>query len=118
MQWLFSLVANALHKIAFRTGVTYEEINVLVYFILVPLPYLYLLDSRIGGHYLILGFLVLVLAVCISVRPFSRLSSILFDRSVRFLESFHAVGLNYVQASVVVCVIIPLLALVVLILII
>ena len=115
MQSLFGLVANALHKIALMTGLTYEEINVLLYFILVPLPYLYLFDNRIGGHYLILGFLVLVVAVWISVRPFSRLSSILFDRSVRFLESFHTVGLNYVQASVVVCVIVPLLALFVLI---
>lgn len=100
------------------TGLTYEEINVLVYFILVPLPYLYLFDSRIGGHYLVLGFLVLAAAVGVIVRPFSRLSSILFHHSVRFLESFNAVGLNYVQASVVVCVIVPLLALVVLILII
>ena len=118
MQSLFSLVANALHKIALLTGLTYEEINVLIYLIIVPLPYLYLFDSRIGGHYLILGFSLFVVAVCISVRPFSRLSSILFNLSVRFLESFHSVGLNYVQASVVVCVIVPLLVLFVLIVII
>jgi len=88
-------------------GLTYEEINVLVYFILVPVPYLYILDIKIGGHYLILGFLVFAAAVGFCVRPFSRLSSILFSRSVRLLESFHAVGLNYVQASVVTCVIVP-----------
>ena len=118
MQWLFGLVAGALQRIAHLTGLTYKEINVLIYFILVPLLYLYLLDIRVGGHYLLLVFLLFVIAVCIALRPFSRLSTILFDCSVRFLESSHSVGLNYVQASVVVCVFVPLLTLVILILII
>jgi len=43
------------------------------------------------------------------IPDFEQFSSTLFDVSVDFLNWFDIIGLNYVQASVVICVLAPLL---------
>ncbi len=111
MGLIFSIVAQALLWIAKATGLTYNEINVVLYYVIVPLTWAALLDQAFRFHWITLGCAV-ALATAVPtvalVYGLPQFCDLLFDASARFLRSFRFVGLNYVQASVVVCVVVPL----------
>ncbi|SDF47535.1 hypothetical protein SAMN04487992_11728 [Cellulophaga baltica] len=56
---------------------------------------------------MLIGFIIFQLFVVFVIPDFEKFATTLFEGSVNFLNSFSQVGLNYVQASVVICVIIP-----------
>jgi hypothetical protein len=116
MQTVFNMVAHGLHWLAAATGFTYNEINIIAYYILLPFVYIALLDRILHRHLLKIAYAIAWLAVLCLVKDFSAFSDRLFQRSVDFLRMFSAVGLDYVVASVVICVILPALALAVLLL--
>ena len=97
---LLVLMAGAL-------SISYTEANVIVYFILIPAVFALLLDRifQTKAFRLTLGIAVIV-ALAISPNA-AVLSDMLFSGSVRFLESFAAVGIDYVSASVWICVVLP-----------
>lgn len=109
MSFLFNLVADGLRWIASVTGLTYNEINIIAYYIVLPFVYLALVDRILRRHILKLGYLLFWAVLLGVIRDFRVFSDGLFQRSVEFLLLFWRFGLNYVAASVVVCVVLPLL---------
>lgn len=112
---IFILVAGALYLIAFLTGLTYVEVNVIIWYMIAPLVYAILLDVIFRTRWL----RSLWILACSGILLFSpdphHLAEQVFDGSVRFLESFKRYGMNYYTASVIICVVLPILVLVVLI---
>jgi hypothetical protein len=116
MRAIFNVVADGLHWAASAIGMTYNEINIVAYYIILPFICIALLDRIIRKHILKVLYVGGWTIVLCLVRDFRQFSDVLFDRSVRFLCAFSAVGLDYVAASVVICVLLPLVALIVLLL--
>lgn len=105
---IFNLVANALLKIGRVTGFTYNEINVLVYYFIIPFSWLSMLDMLFKVHYLKISFSIFSLGFYIGCRDFKKYSDWLFDKSVDFLNYFNKYGSNYYASSVWICISIPL----------
>jgi len=111
MNPVFRIVADGLNWIAAATGFTYNEINIVAYYIILPFVYVALFDRILKKHFLKIAYVV-AWGVLIVFNPnFRAFSDALFQYSVDFLLFFKHVGLNYVAASVVICVILPGLAL-------
>ncbi len=108
MNEAFKIVYNILKWISKVSGLTYHEVNIIVYFIIIPAIFIYILEKNLKINYLNISFGVLVLLTIIIVPDFSVFSTSLFNKSVDFLNWFSIIGLNYIQASVVVCVIVPI----------
>lgn len=107
MQLVFDAVARSLNWIASVTGFSYNEINIIAYFILLPFIYVVMVDRIARRHWLKLIYIVgWTIGLCL-VKDFRTFSNRLFDASVDFLLLFSGVGLNYVAASVVICVVLP-----------
>jgi len=107
MSFIFGIVALTLDWIAKMTGFSYNEINIIAYYILLPFVYVVLVDRICRSH---IGKIVYVagwVAAWVVIRDFRSFSDALFQGSVDFLMAFSKVGLDYVAASVVVCVILP-----------
>ena len=114
MSATFHVVKVALEWLAALTGLTYVEVNIIVYFMLLPLLYAAVLDGILRWHCLKLAVIVGWALALVAIPDFSGFSERLFAASVAFLLIFGRIGLDYTVASVVVCVILPGLALVVL----
>ncbi len=112
MQTIFNLVANALVTISRVTGFSYNEVNIIAYYILLPFVYVSLIDRIIGFHWLKLICIIFWVITLICIPNFQKFSDGLFDQSVWFLRLFSKIGLNYFQASVVICVMLPLVLLI------
>ncbi len=107
MTSVFDLVYQLLKWLSKISGFTYREINIIVYFIIIPSFFLFLISRILRQKYIIISFFLLILFLLLIIPNFELFSSQLFDKSVSFLNSFNNIGLNYIQASVVICVIIP-----------
>lgn len=110
MNTVFWLVADGLDGIAGLTGLTYNEVNILVFYFAIPLVYLALIDRGWGRHLLKVAWCVGWLLLCLVVPDFAAFCDAWFDLSANFLQSFQFLGVNYIVASVVICVVVPLLA--------
>jgi hypothetical protein len=112
IQFLFLTVAKSLYILAEKLKLSYNQINILVYYFVVPFVYLALLDRILGFHYLkivaLLGFVGFFLMCRVD---FSVFSDQLFSRSVRFLRYFDRFGIGYASASIWICVVLPVLLL-------
>jgi hypothetical protein len=111
---IFYIVAGLLELFSKLTGLTYVEINIIVYYILIPYSYFVLTDYIFKRHYLKIFFTFCVVILLIDVKNFRDFSFWLFDKSVLFLNSFGFMGLDYSDASVVICVFFALLIYVIL----
>ena len=107
MNFIFRVIYLMLQAVSATTGLTYNEINIVVYYFLIPLPLLLLVDRIIKKYIFSLGFTLLWVMGLFSIPNFSRFSDNLFDASVVFLNSFGFIGWNYIVASVMVCVAAP-----------
>ena len=114
MNELFDIIYSLLKWLSRLTGLTYREVNIVVYFIIIPTLFIFLIGKIYKKKYLIIGFLVFVFVSLLIIPDFTLFSDKLFDVSVDFLNWFNHIGLNYVQASVVICVIIPILIVIIL----
>jgi len=106
---IFKLVANSLIVLARVTGLTYNQINILVYYFLIPFTWLVMLDEIFDFHYLKVAFIVFCIGFTFGCRDFKKYSDWAFNRSVNFLNFFNRFGGNYYKSSVWICVAIPLL---------
>ncbi|MCX6166145.1 MAG: hypothetical protein NTU73_15005 [Ignavibacteriae bacterium] len=104
MNFIFDIVAGGLNLIANKTGLTYEEINIIVYYFIIPFTYFILIDKYFKRHYFKIIFVIFSIIFFISIRSFKNYSEWLFERSAQLLNSFNFLGLNYTYASVVICV--------------
>ena len=116
MNSIFDVVYRFLVFISELTHLTYQEINIIVYYIIAPFLYLFLLDKIFRFHYLKIAYCIFVILFLIFIPDFEKFSYRAFISSQHFLQGFGFVGLNYIAASVVICVVLPLLVLIVLLL--
>lgn len=108
MNLIFEIVRDILLWIGQLTRLSYNEINIIVYYIVIPYTFLHLLDRIFRSQYLRVGFLVVVLMGLLMISDFKVFSDKLFKWSVQFLNWFEIIGLDYFQASVVICVFVPI----------
>ena len=105
---IFKIVAYSLSFISHLTGLSYKQINVIVYYFLIPFTWLVLLDGIFHSQYLKLAFVVFTLGFIVGCRDFRTYSDWLFDKSVSFLYYFKKFGIGYVTSSVWICVSLPI----------
>ena len=107
---IFAVVAGVEHVIAKLTGSTYNEVNIIVYYLLIPLSWTVMIDYLTKLPFLS-PMLVLAWIVFLWKDPmkFRDRSDWAFMKSVDFLLWFKRIGWNYVVSSVIICVIIPIL---------
>ena len=116
----FAVVAIALEWMAKKVHITYNEINVIVYYWLIPMSWTLLLDYKLDAKITVMGnqiyfpvltvmqfsaWVGILLANCMF---FSKWCDYVFRVSQGFLCIFNRWGGNYVLNSVVICVVIPL----------
>ena len=106
---VFNIVARSLNWIGKKTGLTYNEINILVYYLLIPLSWTIILDYRLKTPYLSTALVCIWVGIFIATRHnFNQWCDKVFTDSVRILNWFNRWGGNYILNSVIICVIIPL----------
>ena len=106
----FVKVAMALYRGAQRLGITYNEINILVYYLLIPLTWTIMVDILIGLPIATTALLLVWAGIKIGTwGHFSEWCDWAFMSSVDFLNYFNRWGGNYILNSVVICVAIPIL---------
>ena len=91
------------------TGLTYNEVNILVYYLLIPLSWTVMVDCLIRKPYATAGLLAIWAGIFIATRHnFREWCDWAFKDSVDFLNWFNCLGGNYVLNSVIICVVVPL----------
>lgn len=106
---IFNIVAQSLLWIARKTGLTYNEINILVYFLLIPLSWAIMFDCWLGIPLTTAALLCIWTGIFIATRHmFSIWCDRAFMYSVDFLNWFNRWGSNYVLSSVIICVVLPI----------
>ena len=108
---IFNQTALALVKAAQKLNLTYNEVNIIVYYMIVPLTWCIMLDFILNSWP---WMSVVWLALCVAViwwhrKDFSTWCDRAFQKSVDFLLWFRRIGWDYYKASVIVCVAVPLL---------
>lgn len=106
---IFGMVAGVEHAIAKLTGATYNEVNIIIYFLLIPLSWASMIDyitrlPLLSPMYLI-AWIVFFWKDQMTFRDRCDWA---FDKSVEFLLWFKKIGWNYVVSSVIICVVVPL----------
>jgi len=105
---IFKLVSNLLQYLAKKTRLSYVEINIIVYYFIIPFTWIILIDMLLNSHYLKLSFMIFTAGFRVGCQNFGTYSIWLFKKSVDFLNYFNRYGSNYVKASVRVCVLVPI----------
>lgn len=104
MEILFGIVYWQLYLFAMITGISYQEANILVYYVLIPYSYIVLIDKIFNFHYLKITLAVFLIITVSSLGNLHTFCNNLFDKSVIFLLWFEKINLPYIEASVFVCV--------------
>ena len=107
MKTLFNYVKNILQFIASLSGLSYAAVNIIVYYYFIPFIYIIIIDKIFGVHYLKIAYIITVSLSLIVIKDFEKFSMRLFIQSQDFLKSFSFIGLDYVLASIIICVLIP-----------
>ena len=106
---IFKKVAYALYNGASAIGITYNEINIIVYYLLIPLTWTIMLDFYISTPITTYALIFIWFGIKIGTwGRFREWSDWVFMRSVDFLNYFNRWGGNYVLNSVIICVLVPL----------
>jgi hypothetical protein len=108
MKKLFNLVYELLMFLADLTGFSYKEVNIIIWYIIIPLSWAVLLDKIVKKQYFKLSLLLVIITTFIIIDSFSEFSEMLFNTSADFLRSFNALGSNYTNSSVIICILIPI----------
>ena len=106
---IFALVAGLLYGIAGVFGITYFTVNILVYYLLIPLTWTLMCDYVIGKPFttIALGVIWVLIFIC-TASHFQAWCDKAFQWSVDFLLWFRRIGWNYVVSSVIICVVVPI----------
>ncbi len=100
---IFMIVMGGLGGIAYLFGTTYDVVNILVYYILIPASWIFLIslktDKRI--NFISLGLIIVFVFLTRSDCDY------IFQKSVDFLNwSASIFGSNYIDISVYICVLV------------
>src|SRR6478735_1053855 len=99
MNSVFHIVFLLLMGIAKITGFTYNEVNIIAYFMVLPFAYITLADKILKTHVLKIGYVAVIGAGLLMIKDFTAFSDWLFQKSVDFLLSFQVFGWNYIVSS-------------------
>lgn len=108
LKLIFRIVAVTLWWIGRLTGLTYNEINVIVYYFVIPYSWLLMLDAIFRFHYCAIIGGVFYFLFWLAIKNFRSFCDDVFDLSERFLNSFNKYGSNYTASSVWICVALPI----------
>ena len=108
MDKIFNVIYTGLVKISALIGFSYKETNIIIYYYVIPVIFAILIDYKIGTHLFKASALIVLIVAFLFINDFTLFSNSLFDASVKFLESFKVIGWDYTVASVLVCVITPI----------
>ena len=105
---VFAIVAGIEHVIAKVTGLTYNEVNIIIYYLLIPLSWAVMIDfitmlPLLSPMYIV-GWIVFLWKDPMRFRDRCDWA---FGKSVDFLLWFKKIGWNYIVSSVIVCVVVP-----------
>ena len=107
---IFAIVAGIEHIIAKFTGLTYNEVNIIVYYLIIPLTWTLMIDYLTKMPFLtpmiIIGWIIFLWKDKMKFRDRCDWA---FDKSVDFLLYFKKIGWNYIVSSVIICVVVPVL---------
>ena len=107
---VFAIVAGIEHIIAKFTGLTYNEVNIIVYYLIIPLTWTLMIDYLTEMPFLtpmiIIGWIIFLWKDQMKFRDRCDWA---FDKSVDFLFYFKKIGWNYIVSSVIICVVVPVL---------
>lgn len=107
---IFRKVADALIYGASAMDITYNEINIIVYYLLIPLTWTIMVDFFIGTPITTYALIFIWFGIKIGTwGRFHEWSNWAFMRSVDLLYFFNRWGGNYVLNSVIICVLVPIL---------
>lgn len=107
---IFAIVAGAELLIAKLSGTTYNEVNIIVYYLVIPLSWTLMLDYITRMPFLTPMFMsACIVFIWKDKMIFRNRCDWAFKKSVDFLLWFKKIGWNYVVSSVIICVVIPLL---------
>ena len=107
---IFAIVAGAELLIAKLSGTTYNEVNIIVYYLVIPLSWTLMLDYITRMPFLTPMFLsAWIIFIWKDKMSFRNRCDWAFKKSVVFLLWFKKIGWNYVVSSVIICVVIPIL---------
>jgi hypothetical protein len=107
---IFAVVAGLEHIVAKLTGATYNEVNIIVYYLLIPLSWTVMVDYITMLPFLTPMYIIVwVIFLWKDQMKFRDRCDWAFDRSVEFLLWFKKIGWNYVVSSVIICVVVPVL---------
>ena len=106
---VFGAVALTLKVMAKALHMTYNEINIIVYYLIIPLSWCAMIDYIIGLPITTMIWILLWIYIIWSKRKFFKdWCDAAFKLSVDFLLKFKRIGWNYWKASVIICVVVPL----------
>lgn len=106
---IFNLVAKSLDWLGKKCGLTYNEVNILIYYLLIPLSWTVMLDCWIGKPITTFALSCIWIGIFIATRHiFRQWCDWRFQDSVDFLNWFNRWGGNYDLNSVIICVVVPL----------
>ena len=108
IQTVFNAVAIFLNKTAQKLGFTYNQINIIVYYLLIPLSWTIMFDCWIGLPITTAILTCIWVGIFIATHNyFKEWCDWAFKDSVDFLNYFNKWGGNYILNSVITCVSIP-----------
>ena len=103
---IFAAVQQFLEWIAKKTHRTYNEINIIVYYFIIPLTWTLMIDYAFNLALITsIVYSLFCLIVFLRCKSFKKFSDWLFVKSADFIEYFG----DYFLFSVVICVLVPLL---------
>lgn len=107
---LFYKVASVLEKGASILRISYNEINIIAYYLVISLTWAIMLDVYLGTPITSIAFLFIWTGIRIGAwGRFSEWCDWIFKKSVDFLNFFNKWGGNYKLNSVIICVLVPIL---------
>ena len=107
---IFAIVAGAELLIAKLSGTTYNEVNIIVYYLVIPLSWMVMVDYITKMPFLTPMFIFAwVIFLWKDKMKFRNRCDLAFDKSVDFLLWFKKIGWNYIVSSVIICVVVPIL---------
>ena len=105
---IFAIVAGVEHIIAKVTGMTYNEVNIIVYYLLIPLSWAVMIDYITMMPILTPMYIIAwVIFLWKDPMKFRDRCDWAFMKSVDFLLWFKRIGWVYIVSSVVICVVVP-----------
>mgnify|MGYP006988993221 CR=1 FL=1 len=105
---VFAVVAGLEHLIAKLTGLTYNEVNIIVYYMLIPLSWTVMVDC-ISALPLLTPMFIIGWSIFLwkDKMKFRDRCDWAFHLSVDFLLYFKKISWNYIVSSVIICVVVP-----------